>query len=304
MKLSTAQSIPVDIYVLILDHLPLGDLASFYWAFANEPTMSQIAKWRCMVRLCNIVTKGHVNAIPVVDGERLYYKQFRDRPFRQMAIGGGVRPTKPFLPFSDQTPFARIFRGSYSQAEMALRAVDDQFISPVYEPIDYTGAPGEVVRIDVTFTYARERIQLYYDTRDTTLHQPFTIEYDSEDEHVMHRTLHHRIPLISATCLSIDDDKGNAGFPLPKDWMEFLGAEVGVRVVFNLRELANRQSLYWRGRGVMEDFEMSWKLRLAERCCTADIIGIWKGRADVRVIVPPQPLEVEERESNAHDIVD
>lgn len=70
MKLSTAQSIPVDIYVLILDYLPLKDLT----AYSTEQQMSQIAKWRCAIRLCQILTKGQIQCLPVIDGERLYYK--------------------------------------------------------------------------------------------------------------------------------------------------------------------------------------------------------------------------------------
>jgi len=289
MKLSTAQSIPVDIYILILDRLPLRDLASFYTAYALEPTMSQIAKWRCMIRLCNIFTQGRIQAVPVIDGERLYYKQFRDQPFRQVALRGASRATKPFCPFGERTCFDRVFRGNYLDAWMGLRPSEGQPINTRYEPIDNTGAPGEVVRVDVTFTYAEEVVHLEYDTKDVELHNPFEVEYDPDDENAKRKLLHHRIPLVKATCRHVDDDERRGGYSIPTEWMEFLGSEARVNVEFVERETPTGGfNLYWRGIASMRVFEIAWKIRLLERCCSADIIGIYRGRGNVYLVVPAE----------------
>jgi len=298
MKLSTAQSIPVDIYILILDHLSLRDLASFYTAYALEPKMSQIAKWRCMIRLCNIFTQGCIQAIPIIDGERLYYKQFRDQPFRQIALRGASRATKPFRPFDEKTRLDRIFRGNYLDAWMGLRPSQDQFINTRYQPIDNTGAPGEVVRVDVTFTYAEEVIHLEYDTNGVELHNPFDVEVDPDDATAKRKSLHHRIPLVKATCRHVDDDERRGGYAIPTDWMEFLGSEVRVKVEFVEREVATSGfGLYWRGTASMAAFEMAWRLRLLERCCSADIIGIYRGRGDVCVVIPAHQLDLNSDET-------
>ena len=86
MKQSTAESIPVDVYVLILDYLPLKDLGSFQAAYSQEPRMSKIAKWRSLLRLCNLFTKGTIQLYAVIDGENHYWKLNRDEPFRQRRI--------------------------------------------------------------------------------------------------------------------------------------------------------------------------------------------------------------------------
>jgi hypothetical protein len=298
MKLSTAHSIPVDIYVTILDYLPLKDLASFYTAYAAEPKMSHIAKWRCMIRLCNIFTKGQIQAIPIIDGERRYYKQFRDEPFRQIALHGQSRATKPFRPFTAETCFNRIFRGNYLSPEMGLEAAENQFVIREYQPIDNTGAPAEVVRVDITFSYGMEVIQLEYDTNEVVLSGPYTWEYDTEDETVTHKTIQHRIPLVKVVCRQVDDDKEKGGYAIPKDWMEFMGEEVNVKICFVERLNPTRVSrLFWHGDAIMGNFEMSWKLHLFERCCTPQVIGIWKGRGDVFLTVPAQPVIMESEES-------
>jgi hypothetical protein len=291
MKLSTAQSIPVDIYVLILDCLPLQDLAAFYTAYSTEPKMSQIAKWRCAIRLCQIITKGHVQCIPVVDGERHYYKQFRETPFRQMGLRGGSAPTKPFRPFTQHTRFDRNFCGSYLAAEMRLRASEGAMVNTHYQPIDNTGAPGEVVKVDVKFSLGGEILCLEYDTKGVTLHDAFTARYDSEQQNVTHKTLRHRIPLIKAVVRHIDDDEGATGYAIPLDWMEFVGTEVGVVAAFTEYEHDRRRtatSLYWQGSAVMKEFELSWKLRLLDRCCTAETIALWKTMGEINLVVPDQ----------------
>jgi hypothetical protein len=296
MKLSTAESIPVDIYVLILDYLPLQDLAAFYTAYSTEPKMSQIAKWRCAIRLCRLLTKGHVQCIPVIDGERHYYKQFRDEPFRQMGLGGRSAPTQPFRPFSPHTQFDRNFCGSYLAAEMRLRAAEDAVVNTQYQPIDNTGAPGEVVKVDVKFTLGGEILCLEYDTKAVTLHDPFSVRYDSEQMNVTHKTLRHRIPLVKAVVRHVDDDEGVTGYAIPLDWMEFVGTEVGVVASFTEYEHHRRRSTmsrYWQGNAVMKEFELSWKLRLLERCCTAEMIAVWKTKGEINLVIPAQePLTV------------
>ena len=300
MKLSTAQSIPVDIYVLILDYLPLKDLAAFYNAYSAEPTMAQIAKWRCAIRLCQILTKGQVQCVPVIDGERLYYKQFRDAPFRQVSLRGRSAPTRPFRPFTQHTRFDRHFCGTYLAAEMRLRAAEGAILSTHYQPIDNTGAPGEVVKVDVKFTFRGEILCLEYDTKDVTLHEPFTVRYDSEQENVVHKTLQHRIPLIKAVVRHVDHDEASTGYTIPLDWMEFVGTEVRVMVSFFEHESSSRRSvtnLYWQGSATMKEFELSWKLRLLERCCTGDMIALWKMMGEINLVVPAQgPLTITTRD--------
>jgi hypothetical protein len=258
--------------------------------------MSQIAKWRCAIRLCQLLTKGHVQCIPVIDGERHYYKQFRDEPFRQMGLGGRSAPTKPFRPFSQHTQFDRNFCGSYLAAEMRLRAAEGAVVNTQYQPIDNTGAPGEVVKVDVKFTLGKEILCLEYDTKAVVLHDAFTVRYDSEQENVMHKTLRHRIPLIKAVVRHGDDDEGAPGYAIPLDWMEFVGTDVSVVAAFTEYEQDRRRSAtrrYWQGAAVMKEFELSWKLRLLERCCTADMIAVWKTSGEINLVVPAQePLTI------------
>lgn len=220
-----------------------------------------------------------------------------------MSLEGRSAPTRPFRPFDQYTRFDRKFCGSYLAAEMRLRVAEGERVNKRYRPIDNTGAPGEVVEVDVTFTFGGEILCLEYDTKDVTLHEPFTVRYDSEQENVVHKTLQHRIPLIKCVVRHVDDDEGATGYAIPLDWMEFVGMEVRVMVTFTEYESPNPRSatsLYWQGSGVMKELEMSWKLRLLERCCTADMIALWKKTEVVNLVVPaqgPLPMRNKDRDN-------
>jgi hypothetical protein len=273
MKLSTAQSIPIDVYVLILDYLSLADLGSFQAAYSTEPQMSQIAKWKSMLRLCELFTKGKIQVLPTIDGDRLYYKQFRDQPFRQNWLRGQCAATRPFRPFTASNTFERTFTGTENAAKMVLTPEEGQDFNSRYAPIDNTGAPGEVVRVEVSFTLRGEIIHLEYDTEAITVHAGVTMVY-SEDGEQLTRTLRHRVPLIKATCRRVEEKMGHA---LPKDWVEFLGMNVFVRAVF-VEPVDNRVSRFWNVTATMQSFELSWNIKLLERCCSADIIDLWRGK--------------------------
>src|SRR5437762_10656351 len=169
MKLSTAESIPVDVYVLILDHLPLKDLGSFQAAYAQEPRMSKIAKWRSLLRLCNLFTKGHVQLYAVIDGERRYWKINRDEPFRQRRINGRAEATRPLRPFIPETTFDRIFTGTRARPKMGLKPSEGTDLNTVYQTMDWAGSPAEVVSMGVSFIFEGELIYLEYDTRCITV---------------------------------------------------------------------------------------------------------------------------------------
>jgi hypothetical protein len=196
MKLSTAENIPVDVYVLILDYLPLKDLGSFQAAYSQEPRMAKIAKWRSLLRLCNLFIKGTVQLYAVIDGENHYWKLNRDEPFRQRRIHGRAEPTRPFRPFTPQTKFDRIFTGTRGKPKMGLKLSEGTHYSTLYQPIDWTGSPAEVVLMGVSFTLGGESIRLEYDTGNITVAKPETTY--SEDGEYFYRMIQHRLPLIKA----------------------------------------------------------------------------------------------------------
>lgn len=280
MKLATAESIPVDIYVLILDYLPLKDLGSFQAAYANEPHMSKIAKWRSLLRLCNLFTKGTIQFYAVIDGENGYWKVNRDEPIRQRRLKGRAEPTKPFRPFTPQTELDRVFTGTKGKPKMGLKLSEGTQYSTLYQPIDWTGAPAEVVFMNIAFTLGGEIISLEYDTGRITV-PPVEATY-SEDGECLYRTIKHRLPLIKAICGEVENGTQGA-YELPKDWIEFLGNEAFVNVTFreHMNECRVDLSNIWRGRATMQSFEMDWNIKLHEWCCTSDIINIWHEKSVV-----------------------
>ena len=291
MKLSTAESIPVDVYVLILDHLPLKDLGSFQAAYAQEPRMSQIAKWRSLLRLCTLFTKGHVQLYAVIDGERSYWKINRDEPFRQRRINGRAEVTRSFRPFIPETKFDRIFTGTRARPKMGLKPSERTYLNTVYRPIDWAGSPAEVVSMGVSFMLEGELIDLEYDTKCTTVPKVETAY--SEDGEYLYRTIQHQLPLTKAICGIIEDGiQGRR--ELPKDWIEFLGQEAFVKVAFmeHMNECRVDLNNIWRGRATMQSFEVDWNIKLQEWCCTSDVIDIWRGKSALHSVVPAQQKKV------------
>lgn len=283
MKLSTAESIPIDVFVLILDRLPLRDLGSFQAAYSQEPRMSKIAKWRSLLRLCNLFTKGSIQLCAVIDGQNQYWKINRDEPFRQRRIKGRAEPTRPFRPFTPQTKFDRIFTGTRGNPKMGLRLSEGTYYSTMYQPIDWTGSPAEVVLMEISFTLGGEIIRLEYDTGRITV--PKVEATYSEDGECLYRTINHRLPLIKAICGEVENGI-QGGYELPKDWIEFLGNEAFVNVTFmeHMSECHIDLNNIWKGRATMQSFEMDWNVKLHEWCCTSDVIDIWHGRSTVHSV--------------------
>ena len=249
--------------------------------------MSKIAKWRSLLRLCNLFTKGTIQVYAVIDGENRYWKLYRDEPFRQRRIKGRAQPTRPFRPFTPQTDFDRIFTGTSRKPKMGLKLSEGTHYSTVYQPIDWTGAPAEVVLMEVAFTLGGEIISLEYDTGRITV--PTVETTYSEDGQCLYRTIKHRLPLIKAICGEVENGT-RGGYELPKDWIEFLGSEAFVNVSFreHMNECRVDINNIWRGRAMMQSFEMDWNLKLQEWCCTSDVIDIWRGKSVVRSVEAAQ----------------
>ena len=275
MKLSTAESIPVDVYVLILDQLSFKDLGSFQLAYASEPKMSKIAKWRSLLRLSNFFTKGEARILTIIDGERSYYKINRNEEFRQARINGRAAATRPFRPFTATTNFDRIFTGTPRVPKMVMKPSSEQLINTTYAPIDWTGAPAEVVETEVSFTLGDEVIILKYDTDAISV--PTPKQTYSEDGTLLYRTIRHRLPLVRAICRDVEKEPERE-YELPKDWIEFLGQEAFVNVVFQEHIASCRVLLtgIWVGRAKMESFEMDWNIKLQDWCCSDDVIDMWR----------------------------
>jgi hypothetical protein len=271
MLLSTAQSIPVDIYVLILDYLPVKDLHALHRAYPDIGQIAQIAHWRSMLRLCSLITKGETHIKAIIDGDRLYYKRYRSEPFRQVRLNGRAAPAMPFVPFDSQAKFDREFVGTNSAPQIVLSPTPDQRYHSLYAPIDRSGAPGEVVTVEVSFTMDDEIVSIEYDTRDVLIENPIFEEYHEDGVH-LNRIVSHRIPLVKATWRGIDDKEGH---DLPTDWFELLGFQCFVKVVFTER-LPDRPTLVWTGTATMQSFELGWDIKLDERCCTSDVLNIWR----------------------------
>lgn len=268
----------MDVFVLILDNLSLKDLAALQIAFADVESMSRIAKWRSMLRLCDLVTKGMPRIDrTVIDGERGYYKMFREEPFRQMRLQGKAAATRPFLPFYPTTTFDREFRGTLHTPQMALYPTPEQRLQTMYMPIDNSGPPAEVVTVVVTFSSDEEVISLEYDTNDMVVHNGISLDYHKDGRH-MTRTVSHKLPLIKVTCRRID---AKVGYELPRDWIQLLGMEAFVNVTFNER-LQERRSFYWTGTANMLSFEMRWNLNLTQWSCPADLFDIWRLKSAVQ----------------------
>jgi hypothetical protein len=271
MFLSTAQSIPVDIYVLILDYLSVSDLSVLQAAYPDVGQIAQIAKWRSMIRLGNLITQGTPSVNAVIDGERHFYKINRDEPFRQIMLRGRTAKAKPFVPFGGATRFERTFVGGKRDAKMVLSPMDGRDIYTRYAPNDRSGAPKEVVKAEVTFTLGEESLFLEYDTDKVFIPNGET-EYIKDDEKHMLRTLSHRVPIISAKWCG---RKGGKWETLPTDWMELLGRECFVKVVF-MEVIPDGPSLFWNSEANMQSFELFWEMNLHECCASPEVQGIWK----------------------------
>jgi len=275
MFLSTAQGIPVDIYVLILDYLSVSDLGVLQAAYPDVGQIAQIAKWRSMIRLCNLITQGTPFVKTFIDGERQFYKINREEPFRQIMLRGRTAKARPFTPFGLSTRFERTFIGGKRDPKMVLTPMEGTLFCTVYAPTDRSGAPKEVVKTDVTFTLGEESLVLEYDTEKIVLPNGET-QYIKDDEKHMLRTLSHRVPILSAKWRAGNMEKWET---LPTDWMELLGRQCFVKVVF-MEDIAERQSLFWNGEAKMLSFELFWEMNLNEWCASPEVQQIW-GRKTV-----------------------
>jgi len=170
---------------------------------------------------------------------------------------------------------------------MGVKLSEGTNYSTLYQPIDWTGSPAEVVLMEVSFTLDEEVIHLEYDTECITVPKVETTY--SEDGECLYRTIKHRLPLIKAICGKVEDGR-QGGYELPKDWIEFLGNEAFVNVTFREHMNQCRVDLnnIWRGRAMMQSFEMDWNVKLQEWCCASDIIDIWSGKSPVHSVVAAQ----------------
>jgi hypothetical protein len=253
--------------------------------------MSQIAKWRSMLRLCDIFTNGTVKLTTVIDGERQYYKIFRDEGFRQIRHRGQARPTRPFRPFTTDNTFHRGFSGNSNSAKMFLTPSDGERFNRTYQPIDNTGPPGEVVRTEIWFTLGDETVHLEYDTGEIVISDGIRKEYEDDGINLT-RILDHRLPLVKVECYKESTAQENdkpKGYSLPKDWIAFLGTDVFVSSTFEER-VNEHVSLtgMWNGSATMKSFQLNWNLKLSEWCCSSAIIDMFKMKPAVRTVVSGQ----------------
>jgi len=272
MFLSTVQSIPIDVYVLILDYLSVSDLRFLQAAYPDVGQIAQIAKWRSMIRICNLITQGVPTVHAIIDGERHFYKINRDEPFRQRMLHGRTAKAKPFLPFGVSTRFARTFEGGKKDPKMMLAPTE--YFQTTYAPNDRSGAPKEVVKTEVTFTLGEESLYLEYDTDKIVIPNGET-QYIKDDERHVLRRLSHRVPILSAKWREGNKGKWEA---FPTDWIELLGHQCFVNVVF-MEDIPARPSLFWSGEAKMQSFELFWEMNLHEWCTSAEVRNIWATKA-------------------------
>lgn len=272
MFLSTAESIPVDVYVLILDYLSVSDLRVLQATYPDIGQIAQIAKWRSMIRICRLITQGIPTVKAIIDGERHFYKINRDEPFRQRMLQGRAAKAKPFLPFGVATRFERIFAGEKNDPKMVL--LPTEYFQTTYAPNDRSGAPKEMVKAEVTFTLGDESLYLEYDTEKIVIPNGET-QYIKDDEKHMLRKLSHRVPILSAKWC---EGKRGQWEALPTDWIELLGNQCFVKVVF-MEEIPDRPSFFWNGEAKMKSFELFWEMNLHEWCTSPEVQRIWARKA-------------------------
>lgn len=275
MRLSTAQKIPVDICVLILDHLSVKDLRALEVAYPDFPRLTQLAKWRCMLRLTTLITEGTSHIFATIDGDRYYYKNNRHGSWRQTSLYGRAAPARPYEPFSQSLQFTREFTGTRTAPKMRLTPdLQLQWYWPSYAPRDLSGAPGEVVTAVVLFKLGSEKLCIEYDTEDILIHSPVSLNYHEDGEHLT-RTVAHRVPLRKVTWRKDDDgDAQTKSYELPKTSVELLGGDAFVKVSF-VERVPTRPSFFWKGPATMQSFEMQWNLRLSEWNCTPKVFEKW-----------------------------
>ena len=188
-------------------------------------------------------------------------------------LRGRTAKARPFVPFRAYgTGFERTFTGGKGDPKMVLTPIEGEEYQRSYAPTDRSGPPKEVVKVEVSFTLNDEALFLEYDTETLVLPNGET-EYIEGDEKHMIRTLNHRVPILSAKW---QGGKGKLN-TLPTDWMELLGRQCFVKVVF-VEEIPDRPSLFWNGKARMESFELSWRINLGEWCASPEVQKIWARR--------------------------